>query len=141
MAARSFGSHGEFIRPYIKSGMKVLDCGCDFQAAPKAAGRRKTKTILREDNGGNEGFSAFGLPDVGRRYFPWLASLPFVKIFRASLGENVSRDLGHLNAKCRMSFFIQMDPIQRAKAGDRSGIKKMAARSAGLPGKMAGQFS
>jgi ubiquinone/menaquinone biosynthesis C-methylase UbiE len=28
MAARSFGSHGEFIRPYIKSGMKVLDCGC-----------------------------------------------------------------------------------------------------------------
>ena len=28
MAARSFGSHGEFIRPYIKPGMKVLDCGC-----------------------------------------------------------------------------------------------------------------
>ncbi|HEX3443577.1 MAG TPA: methyltransferase domain-containing protein [Chthoniobacterales bacterium] len=28
MAARSFGSHGEFIRPDIKSGMKVLDCGC-----------------------------------------------------------------------------------------------------------------
>jgi SAM-dependent methyltransferase len=28
MAARSFGGHGEFIRPYIKSGMKVLDCGC-----------------------------------------------------------------------------------------------------------------
>jgi SAM-dependent methyltransferase len=28
MAARSFGSYGEFIRPYIKPGMKVLDCGC-----------------------------------------------------------------------------------------------------------------
>jgi len=28
MAARSFGSHGEFIRPYIKPGMRVLDCGC-----------------------------------------------------------------------------------------------------------------
>jgi SAM-dependent methyltransferase len=28
MAARSFGSHGEFIRPYIKPGMMVLDCGC-----------------------------------------------------------------------------------------------------------------
>ena len=28
MAARSFGSHGEFIRPYIEPGMKVLDCGC-----------------------------------------------------------------------------------------------------------------
>jgi SAM-dependent methyltransferase len=28
MAARSFGSHGEFIRPYLKPGMKVLDCGC-----------------------------------------------------------------------------------------------------------------
>src|ERR1700751_123897 len=28
MAARSFSSHGEFIRPYIKPGMTVLDCGC-----------------------------------------------------------------------------------------------------------------
>ena len=28
MAARSFGSHGEFIRPYLKPGMKVLDCRC-----------------------------------------------------------------------------------------------------------------
>jgi len=28
MAARSFGSHGEFIRPYLVAGMKVLDCGC-----------------------------------------------------------------------------------------------------------------
>ena len=28
MAARSFGSHGEFIRPYLAPGMKVLDCGC-----------------------------------------------------------------------------------------------------------------
>jgi SAM-dependent methyltransferase len=28
MAARSFGSHGEFIRPYLTPGMKVLDCGC-----------------------------------------------------------------------------------------------------------------
>jgi SAM-dependent methyltransferase len=28
MAARSFSSHGEFVRPYIKPGMKVLDCGC-----------------------------------------------------------------------------------------------------------------
>jgi ubiquinone/menaquinone biosynthesis C-methylase UbiE len=28
MAARSFSSHGEFIKPFIKSGMKVLDCGC-----------------------------------------------------------------------------------------------------------------
>ena len=28
MAARSFGSHGEFIRPYLAAGMKVLDCGC-----------------------------------------------------------------------------------------------------------------
>jgi SAM-dependent methyltransferase len=28
MAARSFGSHGEFIRPFIKPGMRVLDCGC-----------------------------------------------------------------------------------------------------------------
>ena len=28
MAARSFGSHGEFIKPYLTPGMKVLDCGC-----------------------------------------------------------------------------------------------------------------
>jgi SAM-dependent methyltransferase len=28
MAARSFSSHGEFIRPYIKPGLTVLDCGC-----------------------------------------------------------------------------------------------------------------
>jgi SAM-dependent methyltransferase len=28
MAARSFTTHGEFIRPYIRPGMKVLDCGC-----------------------------------------------------------------------------------------------------------------
>jgi SAM-dependent methyltransferase len=28
MAARSFSSHGEFIRPYLKPGMTVLDCGC-----------------------------------------------------------------------------------------------------------------
>jgi 2-polyprenyl-3-methyl-5-hydroxy-6-metoxy-1,4-benzoquinol methylase len=28
MAARSFSSHGEFIRPYIKPGITVLDCGC-----------------------------------------------------------------------------------------------------------------
>jgi SAM-dependent methyltransferase len=28
MAVRSFSSHGEFIKPYIKPGMKVLDCGC-----------------------------------------------------------------------------------------------------------------
>src|SRR5215472_16524509 len=28
MAARSFGSHGEFVRPYLVAGMKVLDCGC-----------------------------------------------------------------------------------------------------------------
>jgi SAM-dependent methyltransferase len=28
MAGRSFGSHGEFIRPYLAAGMKVLDCGC-----------------------------------------------------------------------------------------------------------------
>jgi SAM-dependent methyltransferase len=28
MAARSFRSHGEFIRPYLKPGMRVLDCGC-----------------------------------------------------------------------------------------------------------------
>jgi SAM-dependent methyltransferase len=28
MAARSFISHGEFISPYIKPGMTVLDCGC-----------------------------------------------------------------------------------------------------------------
>jgi ubiquinone/menaquinone biosynthesis C-methylase UbiE len=28
MAARSFSTHGEFIRPYLKPGMKVLDCGC-----------------------------------------------------------------------------------------------------------------
>ena len=28
MAARSFSSHGEFIRPYLTPGMKVLDCGC-----------------------------------------------------------------------------------------------------------------
>ena len=28
MAARSFRTHGEFVRPYIKPGMKVLDCGC-----------------------------------------------------------------------------------------------------------------
>jgi SAM-dependent methyltransferase len=28
MAARSFSSHGEFIKPYIKPGMKLLDCGC-----------------------------------------------------------------------------------------------------------------
>ena len=28
MAARSFGTHGAFIGPYLKPGMKVLDCGC-----------------------------------------------------------------------------------------------------------------
>ncbi|MBV8278366.1 MAG: methyltransferase domain-containing protein, partial [Verrucomicrobia bacterium] len=28
MAARSFNSHGEFIRAYLELGMKVLDCGC-----------------------------------------------------------------------------------------------------------------
>jgi SAM-dependent methyltransferase len=28
MAARSFSSHGEFIGPYIRPGMQVLDCGC-----------------------------------------------------------------------------------------------------------------
>jgi SAM-dependent methyltransferase len=28
MAARSLSSHGEFIRPYLKPGMKALDCGC-----------------------------------------------------------------------------------------------------------------
>jgi ubiquinone/menaquinone biosynthesis C-methylase UbiE len=28
MAARSFSTHGDFIKPYIKPGMKVLDCGC-----------------------------------------------------------------------------------------------------------------
>jgi SAM-dependent methyltransferase len=28
MATRSFSSHGEFIRPYLNPGMKVLDCGC-----------------------------------------------------------------------------------------------------------------
>lgn len=28
MEARSFSSRGEFIRPYIKPGMTVLDCGC-----------------------------------------------------------------------------------------------------------------
>jgi SAM-dependent methyltransferase len=28
MAIRSFSTHGEFIRPYIKPGIKVLDCGC-----------------------------------------------------------------------------------------------------------------
>jgi len=28
MAVRSFSTHGEFIRPYLKPGMKVLDCGC-----------------------------------------------------------------------------------------------------------------
>jgi SAM-dependent methyltransferase len=28
MAARSFSSHGEFIKPYLNQGMKVLDCGC-----------------------------------------------------------------------------------------------------------------
>ena len=28
MAARSFSTHGEFIRPYLTPGMNVLDCGC-----------------------------------------------------------------------------------------------------------------
>ncbi|HYZ74871.1 MAG TPA: methyltransferase domain-containing protein, partial [Chthoniobacterales bacterium] len=28
MDARSFYGHGEFIRPYLTPGMKVLDCGC-----------------------------------------------------------------------------------------------------------------
>jgi SAM-dependent methyltransferase len=28
MAARSFSSHGEFIGPYLKPGITVLDCGC-----------------------------------------------------------------------------------------------------------------
>jgi SAM-dependent methyltransferase len=28
MAARSFSTHGEFIRPHLTPGMKVLDCGC-----------------------------------------------------------------------------------------------------------------
>jgi ubiquinone/menaquinone biosynthesis C-methylase UbiE len=28
MAVRSFITHGEFIRPYIKPGMRALDCGC-----------------------------------------------------------------------------------------------------------------
>jgi hypothetical protein len=32
MAARSFGSHGEFIKRYLTPGMKVLDCGCVVRA-------------------------------------------------------------------------------------------------------------
>jgi ubiquinone/menaquinone biosynthesis C-methylase UbiE len=28
MAARSFQTHGAFIRPYLRPGMKILDCGC-----------------------------------------------------------------------------------------------------------------
>jgi ubiquinone/menaquinone biosynthesis C-methylase UbiE len=28
LAERSFTTHGQFIRPYIKPGMRVLDCEC-----------------------------------------------------------------------------------------------------------------